>query len=166
MGKLNPFFGWKKEGRFLCFLLFMAVGTSCEKNEEFLPNQFVHLLVNLDDARYNNLSYLGGFYEFKMGDPTLPIGSALGNGGILLVSSLSPIDPSEPYAAYDLYCTYEKNVCVQAQAGGLKAICPQCKSEYDIASGMGICISGPNEGKGLERYKAILSGRTVQVTRR
>ncbi len=151
----------------LLFALILWISTpSCSKYEELLPNQLVQLTVNLNDARYNNLNYIGGFHEFKWGDPSLPLGTALGNGGILLVYSITPLDPSEPYAAYDLYCTNEKNVVVETQPGGLKAICPKCKSEYDITSGFGICTSGPNQGNHLEIYKATRVGQSIRVTRK
>ncbi len=155
----------RKIAKGLLFLFLFLGSFSCAENEEYLPNRLVNLTVDLGDARYTSLSVLGGYYEFKEGDPYLPPYSALGNGGILLVYSVAPIDPSEPYAAYDLFCTNEKDVRVKTQKGGLEAICPKCESKYDLSSGMGTCTSGPNKGKRLEIYKAVCVGKSVRVTR-
>lgn len=139
---------------FSLVLLTTALFSSCENNgtEDLLPNSPVYLYFSLGDARYTDLNSLGGYYAFTT-KPTLT--SYIGNGGILVVHSLSPLDTSYPFAAYDLYCTYEKNVCVIPQKGGLYAICPKCGSKYDISSGFGNCVSGP--AKQLRVYKTYYS---------
>jgi len=128
--------------------------SSCENNgtEDLLPDSPVYLSFSLGDARYTDLNSLGGYYAFTT-KPTLT--SYIGNGGILVVHSLSPLDASYPYAAYDLYCTYEKNVRVVPQKGGVYAICPKCGSKYDISSGFGNCVNGP--AKQLRVYKTYYS---------
>lgn len=153
---------------FLC----LAIGcASCSSDNEpteperdsSLPVMPVNLMVSLGNPKYNVLNYKGGFYEFKLGDPTLHEGTKLGCGGILVVHTFSAT--FGPFVAYDLYCTYEKNVCIWPREGGYKAICPMCQSEYDITNGIGNCTSGPNFGKTLQKYKASVYGRVITVTR-
>ena len=144
------------------FLLLCVLGacTKDEITEDLLPDTPVYLQIDLNDARYNRLKNLGEYYEFTK-KPTVT--SYIGVGGILVVHTLSPMDPAYEYTAYDLYCTYEKNIRVEPQQGGIYAICPKCSSKYDISSGFGNCISGP--AKQLRRYRASAAGNTLVVTK-
>lgn len=79
---------------------------------------------------------------------------ATGFGGILLVGGVG----GEPYA-YDVSCPNEgdASVVVSVDRNSFEAVCPKCKSHYEVINGTGVSVSGPASEKHyvLKRYKSI-----------
>lgn len=77
-----------------------------------------------------------------------------GYGGVLLVGDIygNPI-------AYDLACPYEAQpeIRIAVDNSAYDAVCPVCKSTYDVFAGYGRPTSGPaaERGYGLRRYSVI-----------
>ena len=90
------------------------------------------------------------------------MGSATGFGGVLLIGGLDPFtsEPNVPLA-YDLACPVERqpSVRVYIDAENLDAVCPECKSHYNVVTGGGSPLSGPaltgNVPYGLRRYQCL-----------
>lgn len=69
--------------------------------------------------------------------------SSLGYSGLLIMNIGASINPT-PFAVFDLCCPNEdiENIRIVPTNEGV-AMCPQCKSTYDIFSGTGRPLSGP-----------------------
>ena len=140
-------------------LLCICPSCSEDEQEQLLPDAPVRATLRLDDAEYVRLQNKGEYIRVteKRGPFTY-----IGVGGLLVVNSMLPMDEANPYAVYDLYCPYcyyrstiVPHPRVEVSDNILRAVCPECKSEYDISSGFGGCIKGP--GKQLQVYHARYS---------
>lgn len=82
-----------------------------------------------------------------------------GFGGILLISGYNYGDYNMPLA-YDLACPVElnRNVRVAVDAATFEAVCPQCKSHFNVTEGQGRPVSGP----ALEQNYALRTYRVVR----
>lgn len=132
---------------------------SSDEPETSLPDMPVYAHLSLDDAQYTRLQNLGEFLEI-----TEPRGAftRIGVRGLLIIHSITPMDSSRPFAAYDLACPYcythsnhSPRPRVYAQEGGVSAVCEECGSRYDISSGFGGCVEGP--GTQLQVYPTYYS---------
>ena len=80
----------------------------------------------------------------------------LGYGGLIVGNS-----PFNDYCAFDAACPYDyknsrKKVIVELQTDGMgKAVCPECKTEYDLNNG-GIPVKGDSDER-LKPYRTYLS---------
>ena len=80
----------------------------------------------------------------------------LGYGGLIVGNS-----PFNGYCAFDAACPYDyknsrKKVIVELQTDGVgKAVCPECKTEYDLNNG-GIPVKGDSDER-LKPYRTYLS---------
>lgn len=86
-------------------------------------------------------------YAFHFGYSGLIIGNSFFNG----------------YCAYDLCCPYEhdRSIAVDVRFADGKAICPKCKTEYDLNNG-GIPVKGVSK-EGLKRYNTYLNGQNLII---
>lgn len=150
-------------------LLASLVACSGDEPEDVLPDYTVSITLRLDDAQYAHLQNLGEFLEITSARGVST--AYLGVGGVLVVHSVLPLDPSTPFAAYDMacpYCYYRSSAsprpCVHAQEGGMQAICEECGSVYDISQGFGNCMDGP--GSQLQVYSTVYSSvnRILRIT--
>lgn len=87
-----------------------------------------------------------------------------GFGGVLLIGGMDPFtNDTQIPLAYDLACPVECKSDVRIFIDGetFDAVCPNCKSHYDVVMAGGSPISGPAvEGShkyGLKRYSCIPS---------
>lgn len=92
-------------------------------------------------------------------------GSATGFGGVLLIEGMDPYTAvTAAPLAYDLACPVERmaNIRVYIDNQDYVAICPQCKSVYDVTMAGGAPIRGEAAtGKykyALKSYRVIPSG--------
>lgn len=85
-----------------------------------------------------------------------------GYGGVLLVMDIM----GEP-RAYDLACPVEvkQSVRLTIDKETHYAVCPECKSEFDVFSLYGYPVSGTaaSKGYGLRRYNVAPKGTTYMV---
>jgi hypothetical protein len=149
--------------------LFALASCSSDEPEDVLPERTVRITLRLDDAEYTHLQNLGEFLEITSSRGLAT--AYLGVGGVLVVHSMVPLDPSVPFAAYDMacpYCYYRSDALprprVYALEGGMQAVCEECGSVYDISQGFGNCIDGP--GSQLQVYHTVYSSynRILSVT--
>ena len=92
-------------------------------------------------------------------------GSATGFGGVLLIEGMDPYSSVTAVPlAYDLACPVEckPDIRVKIDNDTYVAVCPQCKSTYDVTMGGGAPLSGEAfSGKykyALKSYACIPSG--------
>lgn len=158
-----------RAGAAVCAVLCLAVSCSEDEPADVLPERLVRVTLRLDDSRYVHLQNLGEVLELT--SPTGISTASLGVGGVLVVHSITPLDASTPFAAYDMacpYCYYRSQATprprVHAEAGATRAVCEECGSAYDISSGFGNCISGP--GGQLQVYRTVYSAanRILSIT--
>ena len=152
------------------FLLVIACAmlTGCEKiNNKSLPGFSV--LINLGDyGRWNTYGVhaLGEYRVFNRakGLPSnfpYDVNTYTGFGGVLLfmgqdMRTLEPV----PFA-FDMACPVEHdvNVTITIDPDNLDAVCPKCKSRYDVLIGAG----GPKSGIAID-YKVGLNVYQVRPT--
>ena len=81
-----------------------------------------------------------------------------GFGGVLVYHGLGGI------AAYDLACPYEmkRTVRIEVAEDGIKAVCPQCGSEFGIFENAGAVLKGPAT-QGLKIYQTYQNGNKITV---
>lgn len=92
--------------------------------------------------------------------------SATGFGGVLLVGGIDPFSATtEVPLAYDLACPVERDPSIRVEMDNSTyvAVCPECKSTYDVTMGAGAPLSGiAATGKykyGLKKYSCMPSGK-------
>ena len=147
--------------RTLAVVLAVAMaGNGCTKIED--DNAFgscridLTILANWTIYGVNGL----GTYRYFIKDRRLPANfpytatTYTGLGGVLLMDV--GVGATQP-AAYEMSCPYEhkKSVVVSIDDANLEAVCPECKSRFNVLMGNGIAIDGPAYKKhmGMHRYR-------------
>ena len=133
-------------------VLLMAVLASCEHiNNKEVPN----FMVRLDLSSFAVWSTYGvagvGDYRYFNRDKRLPanfpynVNTYTGFGGILLMMGLDSSTGNYSPVAYDAACPVENrmDVVVGIDSDNFDAVCPNCKSRYDVFMGSGGPKSGP-----------------------
>lgn len=147
------------------FLLTLASCNTIDDNR--IPSMPVNISI-ADIGLWNvyGVSGFGNHREFiKTSSTRIPSGfpyndnSATGFGGVLLISGMDPFTTTTDIPlAYDLACPVERNpeIRVYIDNDTYVAVCPQCKSTYDVTMGGGAPLSGEAmTGKykyGLKKY--------------
>ncbi len=83
----------------------------------------------------------------------------VGKSGLLVIN-IGLDEYGQPMLrAFDLCCPYENraNIKIKVNNKDLKAVCSECKSEFDILNGIGNRVSGP-AGRGLFFYRIRSEG--------
>lgn len=135
------------------FLSLLSGIVSCNSvDDDRIPTLPVNL--NLSDPGVWNRYGVTGFGIYKYFIPglqqpsgfTYTVGSAAGFGGVLLIGGMDPFsgDTQTPLA-YDLSCPVEckPDIRVKIDDTTFEAICPECKSHYDVTMRGGVPVSGP-----------------------
>ena len=154
--------------KWMCMLtavLAILVLGGCDK----VNNKEVPLyMVNLDLGTYAmwNTYGVAGVGDYRIFDRAKNIpanfpynmNSFTGYGGVLLIMALDSSTGSYAPQAYDAACPVENRpeVTVGVDASNFEAVCPMCKSRYNVLTGMGGPISGiaHTNKYGLRPYKA------------
>lgn len=144
-------------------------------DNERIPNMAVN--ISLSDAGMWNSYGVSGFgshrnFIYSPSGGSQPsgfpykYGSATGFGGVLLIEGLDPYNNLGAYPlAYDLACPVERraDIRVKIDNENYVAVCPECKSIYDVTMAAGAPISGEAAtGKykyALKSYRVIPSGQ-------
>lgn len=152
--------------------LFLQSCQSVDNNR--IPNMAVN--ISLSDAGVWNTFGVAGFgssrnFILNPSGASQPAGfsykygSATGYGGVLLIEGIDANNPmlSTPLA-YDLACPVERkpNIRVAIDQDTYVAVCPECRSTYDVTMASGAPLSGEAAtGKykyALKKYRVIPSG--------
>jgi hypothetical protein len=143
----------------LCFILFLAA-VSCEKNEKRQRVSWRRVSFTVDLMRDNSLENL---YEYKIYTKSNLIyaGDFLDAPGVIVFNNDDPVELGMPFVAYDLRCPYEDRQDVTIVPDGIEAVCPVCKSKYDLIYG-----GHPLEGPSKERLQDYCINRSTDGTKR
>lgn len=143
---------------FFVLLVIVACGVlaACDKiNNESLPNY----AVRIDLGEYGKWNTYGvhslGEYRIFNRNKGLPsnfpynVNTYTGYGGVLLFMGQDMTSGGAAPLAFDLACPVEHNaeVTVTIDSENLDAVCPKCKSHYDVLIGAG----GPKSGMAIDR---------------
>lgn len=139
--------------QFFAILLvaFLAVTSGCQRiNNKEVPNYTVH--IDLGSHALWATYGVSGVGEHRIFDRAqrIPVNFAYnantftGYGGVLLIMGLDISTGSYAPIAFDAACPVENraNVRVSIDASNLEAVCPQCKSRYNVLTGSGGPVSG------------------------
>ena len=139
-------------------------------DNERIPNMPVN--ISLANAGLWNTYGVAGFgshrnfiYGKQPAGFSYKTNSATGFGGVLLIEGMDPYNNLGAYPlAYDLACPVERDpeIRVVVSNEDYVAVCPQCKSIYDVTMAAGAPISGEAAtGKykyALKMYRVVPSG--------
>lgn len=152
----------------LLLVAIIAVASSCEKiNNKEVPNY----VVRIDLGSYALWTTYGvsGVGEYRIFDRVRRLPSNFsynantytGFGGVLLIMGLDAVSGTYAPIAFDAACPVENSVSVTVSIdpSTLEAVCPQCKSHYNVLTGMGGPLSGQayTSKYGLRTYKVYQS---------
>lgn len=145
--------------RRLFFLMGIWVLCACTDTEKnYFPSYRVNLELDLtfeDKALNEQMAYKTYIVGQTSG---LAASDMTGFGGVLVYHGLGGI------AAYDLACPYEmkRTVRIEVAEDGIKAVCPQCGSEFGIFENAGAVLKGPAT-QGLKIYQTYQNGNKITV---
>ena len=146
--------------RRLFFLIGILSLFACTNSEDnYFPSYRVNLELDLtfeDKALNEQMAYKTYIVGQTSG---LAASDMTGFGGVLVYHGLGGI------AAYDLACPYEmkRTVRIEVAEDGIKAVCPQCGSEFGIFENAGAVLKGPAT-QGLKIYQTYQTGNKIIVT--
>ncbi len=145
--------------RRLFFLIGILALFACTNSEDnYFPSYRVNLELDLtfeDKALNEQMAYK----TYILGQTSgLAASDMTGFGGVLVYHGLGGI------AAYDLACPYEmkRTVRIEVAEDGIKAVCPQCGSEFGIFENAGAVLKGPAT-QGLKIYQTYQNGNKITV---
>ena len=131
-------------------LLLLMSALSCEKTEEEQRVSWKRVRFSVDLMLNNELE---GLYSYKVyaKKDIFKAGEYLEAPGVIVFNIGNMLNPGNPFVAYDIRCPYEDRVDITVSVNDeYKAVCPSCKSEYDLMAG-GSPFSGPSN-KRLQNY--------------
>jgi nitrite reductase/ring-hydroxylating ferredoxin subunit len=123
-----------KNKKYFVFLgiVFLCLA-SCEKIENPIPVSRVYLNLDLT-FEDKELKAVPAYKEYTIKNINLAQGERAGYGGVLVVHTMLG-----EYKAFDRSCSYEAKpgITVEVDEEILYAVCPVCKTKYDIGFGTG-----------------------------
>ena len=130
------------------FTLLLLLSTSCGDDiKSSLPNVMFDFECDMRQAAYSSLNTAGQFVSIDKNEH----GVKIAYGGLIVGQSAFPgFDNEKVFYAFDKACPVEANrdITIQLGASGTgKAVCPKCKTEYDLNNG------GVPKGTGTEYLK-------------
>lgn len=148
---------------YISMLMLSFITSGCNDNfHSSIPDVPFSIRCDMRQAAYSSLNTPGQFVTVDKNNH----GYRMGYAGLLIGQSAFTGMNNEPiYYALDRACPIEadKDVAVTLQKGTATAICPKCKTEYDLNNG------GVPHGKGkefLKRYSITKQGDILTVVSR
>ena len=146
----------------IALLALMCLASSCERiNTKEVPSYVVR--IDLSSIGLWTTYGVSGVGDYRIFDRARHIPSnfpynvntATGFGGVLLIMGLDASTGSYSPIAFDAACPVENqaNITVGIDASTLEAVCPQCKSHYNVLTGGG----GPMSGQAYLRKYGLRS---------
>jgi hypothetical protein len=148
-----------KKARIFCFILFL-LAVSCEKNEERQRVSYRRVLFTVDLAKDHILEndYVYKIYTKK---DLINANEYIDTPGVLVFNNGDPMESGMPFVAYDLRCPVEDRQDATIVPNGIEAVCPVCKSKYDLLN-----FGHPVEGPAKERLQDYCIGWSSTVLKR
>ncbi len=128
-------------------LLMLLTLFSCKKNNSFIPQVQVQIVINTLDPQFQSLNGIGG-WSYVEG----------GSRGIIVFRS-----ESENFKAFDRHCSFEpENTCARVSVieSSLFAEDSCCNSRFQLIDGQ--AIGGP-ASVGLQEYRTSFDGNIIQI---
>lgn len=146
---------------FFISIAFLCISLACSKETNSIPYRPVRL--NLDtNLSDKDLRIVGGYKTYtKPHTDYNPNMEAIGYGGVLVVHAFN-----DQFYAYDLACPYEANPAIRVEVDelSLSAVCPKCKTSYDVFSETGFAAPNGVGKEYLKRYEQVMvSGTKITV---
>lgn len=136
--------------------------TSCNKENDVIPDVYVDFTIDIFDPQFVNLNALGGSDTIDAHTNNWGARSAgYGGNGIIVTAGVNE------FYAYDRTCPHDyevNNTSVQIRIDKInfaKAVCPSCGTVYELLS-----YGTPSSGIGrypLKNYKTSFDGRNIWV---
>ena len=147
---------------FIFSLLTAALfAVSCHKKNDIIPDVAVDFYIDINDPRFVNLNAIGGSIVVSSLTNNDRYASGFAGSGIIVARGV------DEFFAYDRTCPHDYMVDGSVvrveidQSGFAKAVCPTCKSQFELIS-FGTPVSGPAQYP-LKYYRAMFDGRFVHV---
>jgi nitrite reductase/ring-hydroxylating ferredoxin subunit len=147
---------------FIMAIAFAVMFSSCNKNNDVVPDVIVDFSINLNDPQFTDLNVFGGTALINANTNNLgPYAAGYGGNGIIIFAGV------DEFYAYDRTCPHDyavNGLSVKVTidpSNSLNAICPECKTNYALAAG-----GTPSKGIGkypLKNYITSLDGSYVRV---
>jgi len=155
----------RSDSKIIFFLFSMAFAifcSSCNKNNDVIPDVYVDFSLDINDPQFINLNALGGSDTVDARTNNWGQEAAGFNGnGIIIYRG-----PDE-FNAYDRTCPHDyaiNGMSVKVNIDltySIYALCPQCSTKYALSA-----FGTPASGIGrypLKNYKTSFDGRFVRV---
>lgn len=142
--------------KYLLSALFLLAISSCHDEEENpIPDRNVNITTPYSD--FMQLRNAGSHVEYRYGN-YYASGTLLGYGGVLIFR-----DYDNKIHAADLACPVEVDENVTVDVEMPYAVCPTCKTKYDLTFGFCTPVSGPGTFS-LKIYESVFErGDYIQV---
>jgi hypothetical protein len=136
--------------------------TSCNKENDVIPDVYVDFTIDIYDPQFVNLNALGGSDTVDAHTNNWgPRSAGYDGNGIIVTAGVNE------FYAYDRTCPHDyevNNISVQIRIDKInfaKAVCPRCGTVYELLS-----FGTPSSGIGrypLKNYKTSFDGRNIWV---
>jgi nitrite reductase/ring-hydroxylating ferredoxin subunit len=141
-------------------LAFAITFSSCNKNNDVIPDVRVDFYLNLNDPEFVTLSAIGNHVIVTSLTNNLgSLAAGFNNNGIVVYAS-----GIDEFSAFDRTCPHDYALdgsSVKVNIDFTIAICPKCGTSYALSAG-GVPISGPGKYP-LKNYRTSFDGRSVRV---
>ncbi|HLN20438.1 MAG TPA: hypothetical protein VK213_05070 [Bacteroidales bacterium] len=148
---------------FLITILLASVSFSCNKKNDIIPDVVVDFYIDINDARFSTqLNSIGGSVAIDAGSLNEPYAAGFNASGIIITRGV------DEYYAYDRTCPHEYSLDKSVvrinidQTGFAKAICPVCKTPFELLS-FGTPTPGGVSRYPLKNYRTSFDGRFIRV---
>lgn len=138
-----------------------ATFSSCNKNNDVIPDVYVDFTINLNDPQFFNLTGPTGTVIVYANMNNWQDAGGFNNNGIIIHAGV------DEFYAYDRTCPHDyvvNNQIIKVNLdpdNSLYAICPQCSTIYALSAG-GTPASGVSRYP-LKNYKTSYYGNYVRV---
>jgi nitrite reductase/ring-hydroxylating ferredoxin subunit len=147
--------------RFFIIIIVLAIAlSSCNKNNDVIPDVTVEFSLNINDPEFAALTAIGNHVIVTSQTNNLGL-TAAGfdyNGIIVFASDL------DVFNAYDRTCPHDyavNGLSIKVNVDFTLAVCPQCSTYYALSAG-GTPYSGPGKYP-LKNYRTSFDGRYIRV---
>lgn len=146
---------------FLIIGILFIISSGCHKKSDIIPDVVVDFTIDINDPRFVQLNAIGESITVNTSTNNERYAGGYNGSGIIVTRGV------DEFYAYDRTCPHEYsidksvNVVNIDQNAFAKAVCPKCKTVYELIS-----FGTPSSGIGrypLKNYKTFFDGRYLRV---